>query len=143
MRNKQVKTKQLKGGRHNGQWAVITFDPPSDDPTIQARTENEVTVAICRHAVVANVVADHFRKLFAGLDGPNIAGQVSEGKESAAREVGDTVPVSAVLLSDLKQAVDFKHQCDYSSEDALITGALKDANDWLTTSVNNLVRSLP
>ena len=71
MHKKQVKIKQLKGGRHDGQFAVITYDQPEADPTVQARTANEVVVAevvvaICRHAPVAEVVAAHFRRLFEG-----------------------------------------------------------------------------
>ncbi len=138
MRNKQVKTKQLKGGRHNGQWAVITYDAPSDDPTVQARTENEVTVAICRHVTVADVVADYFRKLFAGLDGADIPAQASEGKESTAREVGGVTFVNSDLFDNLKQAVEFKRKCDDSTT-AISTGAMKDAHNWLASSAANLV----
>ncbi len=138
MRNKQVKTKQLKGGRHNGQWAVITYDAPSDDPTVQARTENEVTVAICRHTIVADVVAGHFRKLFAMLDHAGVAVDLPDSKEDTAPAAGNTVQVDAALFDNLKQAVEFKRKCDDSTT-AISTGAMKDAHNWLASSAANLV----
>jgi len=105
MHQKRVKVKQLKGGRHNGQFAVITYDQPETDPTVQQRVENEVTVAICRHAVVADVVAGHFRKLFAGLAGVNVPGQSSETQGDPKDDLVTAMEAGQQAISGLLYSV--------------------------------------
>lgn len=82
MRKNSVKIKQLKTGRHAGQWQVTTSESQPGDNYDILPTINEKVVAIVATEALAEAVR------------ASIAGESSEGK-------GSTLPAARVILDEL------------------------------------------